>query len=348
MRRFIGVLPAGALAAALCCGMVRANLMPIAVPHIDLSASVFASVFSEQNGHRDAFQPLAFHVALSDAVASLPDSELHVSAPSFSDGSFGQPDVKALPVPRAQTSFMPNAGAAPSLVTNFVPPAPQQLGIAHDGNALGFAIPVEHRFKLSSYTPVETQTFSLPQQSSAVAIPLHIGHVDVVSHAAATQLLASNASSSFNDNALNAGATFNVHAGKRNFGLDVSSTSEHLDLNSTPNVSLAGDDAQLFVPSFADISRRTLGTALTVPLSRSLTGSVQFDTEHLLGSYGAPGASNLDASNTVVGAGLTYQLPKRANEAITLSAKQFHYQDNLVPTNTFVQTSANVDFTVKF
>jgi len=138
----------------------------------------------------------------------------------------------------------------------------------------------------------------------------------------------------------------NVRAGKHNFGLDFSSDIEHLSLN-TPTFNVNDSDAQLFAPSFADVSRRTLGTALTVPLSRRLTGSLQFDTEHLLGGYGAPGLENLDANNTVLGARLTYQLPK-SSSAISFSAKQFRYQDNLIPTNTFVQTSANVDFTVKF
>ncbi|HVA29104.1 MAG TPA: hypothetical protein VNF68_13055, partial [Candidatus Baltobacteraceae bacterium] len=78
-----------------------------------------------------------------------------------------------------------------------------------------------------------------------------------------------------------------------------------------------------------------------------LTGTFQVDSQHLLGGYGMPGLGNLDANNTVYGARVTFQLPKSAS-AISLSAQQLHYQDNIVPANAFVQTSANVDFTIKF
>ena len=348
MRRLIGVLPAGALVAALCCGFVRADVAPITVPHIDVSASLFAQVFSEPvDRAAAAFPALAFHVALPDSVVTIPNDVMRVAMPSFTDSAYAQPSFA--PAPVVSAAYAPNAAQTESgklATTTFVLPSSKPLGLAHDGNTLGFSIPVERRFELSSYSPVQAETMTLPQQQSAVSMPVRIGHVDLISHAVASQ--AQTPDLNLNDSTFNAGATFNLHAGKRIVGLDVSGTNEHLSLNTPASVSLAGDDAQLFAPSFADVNRRTLGTALTVPISHRLTGSLQFDSEHLLGGYGAPGLSNLDANNTVLGARLTYQLPKSSNAAISLSAKEFHYQDNLVPTNTFNQASANVDFTVKF
>ena len=66
----------------------------------------------------------------------------------------------------------------------------------------------------------------------------------------------------------------------------------------------------------------------------------------MLGGY-APGVTGLDANNTIYGAQLTYNLPKSAS-AISFSASQYHFQDNLVPANALTQTSANVNFTIKF
>ena len=103
----------------------------------------------------------------------------------------------------------------------------------------------------------------------------------------------------------------------------------------------------MFVPAYADVSAHTLSTGVTVPVTRSLTANLQFDTQHLLGTYGQPGMSNLDANNTIYGAQLTYKIP-RWSSAISFSASQYHFQDNLVPSNALTQTNANVNFTIKF
>jgi len=77
-----------------------------------------------------------------------------------------------------------------------------------------------------------------------------------------------------------------------------------------------------------------------------LTLNVQAATEHLQGGFGAPGLANLDATNNVYGGKVTFQLPHSAS-SISLSAKQYRYQDNLTP-NAYTQTNANLNFTVKF
>jgi hypothetical protein len=148
-----------------------------------------------------------------------------------------------------------------------------------------------------------------------------------------------------------------VRAGRRNLGVDLSSQLEHVTLNApqfsasngnaAPTVGLAGDNLPVFVPAYADVSAHTLSTGLTVPVSRSLTANLQYDTQHLMGAYGVPGASNLDANNTIYGAQLTFQLPRSAS-AISFSAHQYHFQDNLVPSNAVTQTNANLNFIVKF
>ncbi len=159
----------------------------------------------------------------------------------------------------------------------------------------------------------------------------------------------------FKDTAYGGGATFDARIGKQQLGLDLSSHTEHVTLNQPvfDSSSLSGqsnfelsNNLPVFVPAYADINKQTLSAGVAVPVSRRLTASVQVDAQHLIGGYGTPGLTNLDANNMIYGARLTYQL--KGTSAISFSANQFHYQDNLIPLNAFNQTSANLNFTVKF
>jgi hypothetical protein len=109
----------------------------------------------------------------------------------------------------------------------------------------------------------------------------------------------------------------------------------------------------MLVPQYADVNRQTLSAGLAVPVVRNLTAGVQYDTQHLFGGYaltgnGLAGLSTLDARNDIYGAQLTFQLPHSDSEAISLSAKQYRYQDDIIPSNAFTETSAGLNFTVKF
>ncbi len=194
---------------------------------------------------------------------------------------------------------------------------------------------------------------SLPQAQAGVAVPVRVGHVHLQPHVEGAQ--ADVPALALHDNALNTGATFNTRVGSQKFDIDVSSGFEHLTVtdstlnsssfDSTSTMQMGSNNIPVLVPAYADVSKHTLAAGVGVPVARNVTLNVQAETQHLQGGYGSPGLSNLDATNNVYGGKVTFQLPHSAS--VSLSAKQFRYQDNLTP-NTFTQTSANVNFTVKF
>jgi hypothetical protein len=196
---------------------------------------------------------------------------------------------------------------------------------------------------------------TLPQAQAAVSVPVRVGNVHFAPHVEGAQ--ANVPGLSLRDNAVNTGATFKTRVGSKNFDVDVSSGFEHLTVNdpqfnassfdNTSNFQLSGGTLPLLVPAYADVSKRTLSAGLGVPVARNVTVNVQAATQHLQGGYGTPGLSNLDATNDVYGGKVTFQLPHSAS-AISLSAKQYRFQDNLFKNNAFTQTSADVNFTVKF
>ncbi|MDQ2865570.1 MAG: hypothetical protein M3R51_05035 [Candidatus Eremiobacteraeota bacterium] len=196
---------------------------------------------------------------------------------------------------------------------------------------------------------------TLPQTQAGVALPLRVGHVHLQTHVDGAQ--AQQVQSALHDAALNAGATFNTRVGSHKLNVDVSSGFEHMTVNDpvsaassfdgTSNYQLSNGNLPVLVPAYADVSKRTLSAGVGVPVARNLSVNVQYDTQRLQGGYGTPGLQNLDARNNIYGGKVTLQIPKSAG-AISLSAKQYRYQDNLAPANAFVQTSADVNFTVKF
>jgi len=157
------------------------------------------------------------------------------------------------------------------------------------------------------------------------------------------------------DNAYGAGADIAVRAGRRNVDVGLSSSYEQLtrnDTNFAPSaplsaLSLPGDDTSLVIPNFGNLSRLSLNAGVAVPLINGLTLKLNYDTARLLGSYGLPGLTNLDAIDNAYGGGLTFALP-HSSSTLSLSAYQFRYQDNILPANSLTQTRENLNFTVKF
>lgn len=160
---------------------------------------------------------------------------------------------------------------------------------------------------------------------------------------------------SLHDDSYNAGADINVRAGRRNLDVGLSSSYEQLTRNdnafapANPSASLSmpGADTSLVIPNSANLSRLSLGAGVAVPLINGLTLNLNYDTARLLGSYGLPGLTNLDAIDNSYGGGLTFALP-HSSSTLSLSAYQYRYQDNILPANSLSQTRENLNFTVKF
>ncbi|HEY9085615.1 MAG TPA: hypothetical protein VIN40_06735, partial [Candidatus Tyrphobacter sp.] len=105
------------------------------------------------------------------------------------------------------------------------------------------------------------------------------------------------------------------------------------------------ENLPVYVPPYAGVSRASLGATLAVPVAPRLLLGFGYNTEHLLGGYDMP--TGLDARNDTYSGGLTFLFP-RMSSALSLSAQQYRYQDNLTATNTFTQLREDLNLTVKF
>jgi len=339
MRRLIGVLLMGALASALCCSVSRAST---------LGEQLAQRVFHEVSGaSTESFlAERAFHVDLSagmPAVANVPE----VSLPALADRLFAFPSF-AVPAPKTVAYVAPAESVTQRSIVDSPTPIPV-VATYEDIEPVAVSAPTSHRYDLlqvdASRAASSLLTFSNGSlQGANVVVPAHLGKLQFSTYAQTAQAQGSSLSQSA-DRAVGAGALVSVRAGQRNVGLNLSSSFEQANFNAPTYTTSV--DAPNFIPAYADVSKSTLSAGVTVPIARQWTGSFQVDSQHLLGGYGMPGLANLDANNTIYGARVTFHLPKSAS-AISFSAQQFHFQDNLVPTNAYVQNSANVDFTIKF
>jgi hypothetical protein len=360
MPRWVSAMQIGALVAVLCSGAAAASIIApldnsFAPQSFDFSAQLFARIFDVASVAQASFtasgdsslRGLAFTMKSTTptapaqrVAAALPAPTVTISQPSF-----------AAPLPAKQVSLA-------QLSAQTRTPA---IGYYESALPAPTDAPATHRFDLTTLQMSSAQLNGFAAaalaagasnvQTTGEYVPMRLGKVQFAPHAEAGE---SNALQSNTTNGtVGAGATLNVRAGARNVGLDLSSALEHVTLSapqfsatSAAAPSLSAAQLPVFVPAYADVSAQTISTGLTVPVTRKLTASVQYDTQHLLGAYGVPGATNLDANNTIYGAQLTYNL--KGWSAISLSTRQYHFQDNLLPSNALTQINTNVNFTIKF
>jgi hypothetical protein len=273
--------------------------------------AVFGGRVFEPSGAR--FVPVAFYA---------PAPSLSVDAP----GRLESPDLQAPP-------------AAPSDVTLPAASAP--------GHAISLgssAYSQNHRAIATAFVP------------TAVVVPvsLHLGGLQFDGHVAGGETQQSDPAQQ--DASYQTGANFDVRAGARRVNVDVSSSYEHLMRDDTISYSPAlppatqweiGGNAAPALPSYADMSRLALGAKLAVPVTQTMTLGLNYNAQRLLGQYGLPGISNLDAIDNSYGGNVTFAIPRWSSQ-ISVSASQYHYQDNIAPANTFSDLRGNVNFTVKF
>lgn len=363
MRRWLCAMQIGVLTSVLLPSVASASLTSaFAPPTVDLSATLFARLFGESTDRQASFNAVA-----GDPLAETPLRDLAFRVNPVAQAVVVETVASQLPVPSlnlSDPSFAPPAAPRASLADLSAQLHVPAVEYYESAEPAPTDAPATRRFDLDGLqvSPAQISDFaSAPQpaaasdsaQGASVSIPLHLGKVRFSPHAEAAQ--SQNLQTNFATGALGAGATFSVRAGSRNLGVDLSSALEHSTLSApqfsaagaAPAVGLAGNNLPVFVPAYADVSTHTLSTGLTVPVTRALTANVQFNSQHLLGGYGVPGVSGLDANNTIYGAQLTYNLPK-SSSAISFSASQYHFQDNLIPANALTQTNANVNFTIKF
>lgn len=106
------------------------------------------------------------------------------------------------------------------------------------------------------------------------------------------------------------------------------------------------DSSLLYYPGLADVVRHGLNASLAVPISPALTIGVQYDRTHYEGNYGTILTPGFDARKDTYLGNVTYTLPN--SSSLTLSARQYRFQDSLAPNFNLTQTRADLQFTVKF
>ena len=365
MRRWLCAMQIGVLTSVLSCGVASASLnsatSAFSPPAIDLTATLFTRLFGESTDREASFNAVA-----GDSMAETPLRELAFRVSPVAQATVVETVASQLPVPTldlSDPSFAPPSQPRASIADLSAQLRVPAVEYYESAEPVPTDAPATHRFDLdglhvssaqvSDFAPDQSQPVEYqPTQGASVSIPLQIGKVRFSPHAEAAQV--QNLQTNFATGALAAGATLNVRAGSRNLGVDLSSALAHSTVTAPefspvgapPTLGLAANNLPVFVPAYADVSTHTLSTGLTVPVTRALTANVNFNSQHLLGGY-VPGVAPLDANNTVYGAQLTYKLP-RTSSAISFSASQYHFQDNLVPANALTQTNANVNFTIKF
>lgn len=193
---------------------------------------------------------------------------------------------------------------------------------------------------------------------AAAAIPssLRVGPLRFTTSVESASLTAP--SVGMNDNAYGAGANLNVRAGARTLTLGVSSNYERLTRNDSSGMTpaafgsssswqLPGSNVPLAVPNYADVSKVSVGAGVAVPVFNGLTLNLDYAADRMFGGYGLPGVTNLDAFDNSYGGKLTFEIP-HSSSTVSISARQLHYLDSLIPANTSTQTREDVNFTVKF
>jgi hypothetical protein len=295
-----------------------------------------------------------FHVAASQPAGWQSIGE---SAPAsgVADVNFRMPRVRASFSPqRISVSYdsLPNVEAESQPATQ-EEVAPQAVRLQTAAPVLEAPQPPPVHF--GTYTPY-IPSASLTEGTS---VPVRIGpvHFQTAFHAmevCGTTDAAAACSSLANTQALqsmSAGTNFDVRAGSRNVSVQISSNLEHLSNQSAgvfPYVPVDPDaQAGLSYAGLTDVVEHGLGAGLAIPITRRVSVGLQYDYSHYQGDYDTTAIPGFEAyKNTYLG-NVTYQMPNTSS-AITLSARQYRYQDLFAPNFSLTQTRADLDFTVKF
>lgn len=157
-----------------------------------------------------------------------------------------------------------------------------------------------------------------------------------------------------------AATNFTLRAGNDRLALQLTGGVEHIgfDQNAAFPYVPAGPDLidgraggfdlqspALYYPGLTNVVKQSVGARLAVPVTPRVTVGLQYETQNLKGDYGTLLFPGLNARKDTYLGNVTYQLPY-SSSAITLSARQYHYQD--APDFNLTQTRADLNFTVKF
>jgi hypothetical protein len=288
-----------------------------------------------------------FAIADAEDVSDVP----LMNSPARYESAFSAPlvaqyEATTVPASTNQADFVASPSGSTFVSGQYRPTAPSRASASPQAAFSG----------QTSYEPGLTfsQAPATTTWASSASNTATLGPVNVRARFDSAQL--SQPQSALTDGGYGAGADVNVRAMHRNLDFTVSSDYERLMRNDTSglaalspssNWQLPGGDVPLVVPNYADMSRVSLGAGVAVPVVNNLTLNLNVASDRMLGAYGLPGVNNLDATDNSYGGRLTFAIP-HSTSSLSISAQQLHYQDNLMPSDTYSQTRENVNFTVKF
>ena len=286
---------------------------------------------------------LSFADRASEMFSSAPLSDLTTS------GSLSQspmPNVTPMDVALHE-------GAKPEIAPGFAQDAAEVLALP--APAITLAPIMKNNaagFKTDLSAPVQIGTVHLHNDFGAVHLQ------NVANNPAVPSARAS-------DDQLSAGTSLDLRAFGRPVTLGLNGSLEHFSRNDPTNdhyvpydpTAQPLDSSKLFAapgslgspaftPAYVDVTTHTIGAAAALAIRHNVTLNLQYNSQDLTGTYALPGQP-LDARKDLYLGNITYAIP-RSSSAITFSAKQYHFYDNLVPTNNLTQSRADLNLTVKF
>ncbi|MFN2450240.1 MAG: hypothetical protein ABR508_10730 [Candidatus Baltobacteraceae bacterium] len=258
-----------------------------------------------------------------------------------------------LSLPHIRSSFEPAAAElafSPPQVPDSQPTVLPPAAVAAPSSALRTPAPASapglpqgpHFGSYSSYAPA-------PGVLSGAPVDVRLGSVRFQTAFAAMQKCGTADDSAACAQGLSAGTAFNVRAGNRSVNLRLESGVTHLVNQSPvfPYVPLDPDaQAGLSYPGVTNVFGQNVGAQLAVPVTQRITVGLQYDRAHYQGNTATSVLPGFEGTRNTYLGNLTYQL--KGSSAITLSARQYRYQDLLTPSLTATQTRADLNFTVKF
>jgi hypothetical protein len=367
VRRVGSILASAALAIVLFSAVARASSFAPTAPRPDLGSQLMLRLFGETSD-----SSASFAAAQGDRTSESPLRDLAFqTAPAAAQSAF---------VSGVTVTPLAGRDATPGLVSvsDSVLSEAFDAGIAR---GVRFAPPAQPRddtvtlipssaLLTAAYQPIAAPAISpapgtlafgsvaAPAQSAAFApANVNVGGVQFQGHVQDNS--SETPALSLQDTSGSAGADFQVRAGKRDIGLNLTTQYEHLfrndsssfssasALGSTSSWQLPNADAPLVIPNYADLNQLSVGAGVAVPVVRGLTLNLNYGVQHLYGGYGLPGLVNLDAINNTYGGKLTFNVPD-ASKTLSISAYQDRFTDSLLPLNGSTQTREDVNFTVKF
>lgn len=284
------------------------------------------------------------------------------AAPSFGTALilriFGETDVAGRLALRNQNDESPLHASAFRVSLVMLQPEPvEQIRIAAAAQAIALG-----KTSARQTMPRDVSATALPRVTASIANPLRVTAeyqpVTVPPSASATSAFSfpirqSDAGLGLVTQGTEFGEFGALAPGTAQVPLSMRVGGVHLEarFGAASQIGAAGAESEEILPAFiapyTSVDRNALGAALAVPVAPRLLLGFGYDTEHLLAGYQLPGYDDLDARNDMYSGRLTFLIP-RFSSALSLSAEQYRYQDNLLQSDAYTQLRESLNLTVKF